>query len=112
VVAGRPVSAGPDTPAGTTVSAVAKCPSGTVLLGGGGQVTAPVDQGGHGEAGTATTATTRTTPAAAAPALGSTHLVASYPASSSSWKVSGAAGATLAGGRALTVTAYALCGRP
>lgn len=91
VTPGSPVSSAPDAPLGTMVSAQATCPSGTVLLGGGGTASAS---------------------SANASTQGPVALVASFPSASTTWKVTGMVTASLSGQRVLTVTAYVVCGNP
>ena len=72
---------------GTTVTATAACPTGKVVLGGGGQATenaTPIDQ--------------------------TVHLQQSWPRSTTTWTVVGVVNPIdLTGSARLTVTAYALC---
>jgi hypothetical protein len=86
LVVGTPVTSAPNASRNTTLVATATCPTGTVLLGGGGQVT--------------TTATQKER----------VHLAASYPSSTGTWSAVGVVGiAALGAGQTMTVTAYALC---
>ena len=61
------------------------CPAGTLLLGGGGQIT--------------TTATQKSR----------AGLVSSYPSGAAEWTVVGVAHSALGAGNTMTVTAYAVC---
>ena len=86
VVIGTPVTTAANAARNVLTTATATCPSGKVLLGGGGLVT--------------TTATQKERAV----------LVSSYPSASDTWTASGVvAVAALGAGNTMTVTAYALC---
>lgn len=89
VVEAPEVSSAPDPAAGTTLDARASCPSGTILLGGGAQVSAKgktADQ--------------------------KVSLRSSYPLNATTWKVIAETTGTLQTGSAMVLKPYVMCGRP
>ena len=86
LVTGTPVTSAPATPRQTLTTATATCPAGTVLLGGGAQITTTATQKDRAE------------------------LVSSYPSATDTWTAIGVVAiAALPFGRTMTVTAHALC---
>jgi hypothetical protein len=119
VVQGTAVTSIADPTAGTITSATASCPTGRVLLGGGGQVS----DGEPGAAGskaasrtTATTAASGSTTATAASNAVTTGtgvaLLSSYPTSARTWKAVGVVTGPLTSGMAMSVQASVVCGTP
>jgi hypothetical protein len=82
-VTGTAASTSTNAGQGTTVSSTATCPSGKVLLGGGGEVTT-------GQSGRAA-------------------LLASGPTSTTTWRATAVVTQNLSGGNTATVTAFAIC---
>jgi hypothetical protein len=116
VVQGTAVSSIADPTAGTVTSATASCPSGRVLLGGGGQVS----EGEPGVAGSKAASRTTTTTAASSTAVTGAAdavtsgtgvaLLSSYPTSTRTWRAIGVVTGPLTSGMAMSVQAYVICG--
>src|SRR5579875_3494163 len=108
-----------DPAVGTTLSAVTSCPSGEVLLGGGGRVgtTGPKGSGspsristttGSKSTGSKSTGASKTS--TATPGAGRVVLESSYPVSGG-WRTVAEVAGPLGTGEAMTLQPYALCGR-
>jgi hypothetical protein len=69
----------------TLTTASVSCPAGTVLLGGGAEITTTAAQKNRAE------------------------LVSSYPSAADTWTAIGVANANLGAGNTMSVTAYAVC---
>jgi hypothetical protein len=90
--------------AGTVTSATASCPTGRVLLGGGGQVSD----------GPIATGSTTTTAANSATSGTGVALLSSYPTTTTArgWRAVGVVTGPLTTGMAMSVQAYVICGTP
>jgi hypothetical protein len=119
VVQGTAVTSIADPTAGTITSATASCPTGRVLLGGGGQVSDGEPGAAGSKAASRTTATTAasgsTTATAASNAVTAgtgVALLSSYPTSARTWKAVGVVTGPLTSGMAMSVQASVVCGTP
>lgn len=109
-----------DAVAGTTLTGVSSCPSGDVLLGGGGRTgiaepkkattTGDVATGGSTSqvASKGTTGSAKSTGTSIQP--GGVALETSYPVSNG-WRVVAVVTSSLTGGEMMTLQPYALCGK-
>jgi DNA-binding transcriptional LysR family regulator len=102
VVQGTAVSSIANPTAGTATSATASCPTGRVLLGGGGQVSD----------GPSATGSTSTTAANAVTSGTGVALLSSYPTTARSWRAVGVVTGPLTSGMTMSVQAYVICGTP
>jgi hypothetical protein len=120
VVSAQLLKSSPDPVAGTTLAGVSSCPSGDVLLAGGGRTgmaepkkattTGATATGGSTSQGAskATTGTKTTTGTSIQP--GGVALETSYPVSNG-WRVVAVVTGSLTGGEMMTLQPYALCGK-
>ncbi|HEX4220596.1 MAG TPA: hypothetical protein VHZ02_19645 [Acidimicrobiales bacterium] len=110
VVQGTVVSSIVDPTPGTVTTATAACPTGRVLLGGGGQV---ADGAPSASGSKAVTTTTAASTAVTAVTSGTgVALLSSNPSAARTWRAVGVVTGPLTAGMALSVQAYAVCGTP
>jgi hypothetical protein len=86
VINATSVVSAPDPPVGTTLTATTSCPTGTVLLTGGAQVSAP------------------------APSDHNVELRSSFPVNNTSWRTVALVTAPLATGQTMTMSPFVVCG--
>jgi hypothetical protein len=106
VVEGTPVSSTADPATGSVTTATASCPTGRVLLGGGGQVADGALSGPNSKAAPTSTSTSSTANGTGV------ALLSSFPTSARAWRAVGVVTGPLSAGTTMTVEAYVVCGTP
>ena len=126
VVTGTLLKSAADPAVGTTLSATTACPSGAVLLGGGGRVLAslPKKSSGSGGAGSPTSAASAPSSSSSSSGSGSSSgaagsgshapvdvaLESSYPVASG-WRTVAVVTSSMTGGQVMTLQPYVVCGK-